>query len=461
MSETASATISVAQIDPTDWKYSITLTDTSATPIGTFWFAWVPGGNFLSPSPNTITSPTGWTGNIESGGSGFSIQWVTGTSKLAANSSLSGFSFISSEAPSAVFGNTTTFPPTPVTTAFVYSGAPFSDNGFQFVAAEAACFLPGTHILTDRGEVVVEALQVGDRIVTIGGQTRPLCWIGHGRALATRGRRNAATPVIVRKGALGPNVPNRDLRVTKGHALWFDGALIPVEFLVNHRSILWDDRAQEVVVYHLELDAHDVLIANGAAAESYRDDGNRWLFQNANSGWDLPPKAPCAPVLTGGPVVDAVWRRLLDCSGPRPGVPLTDDPDLHLLVDGVRVDASMPVDGVYVFRIEDAAGEVRIVSGSVVPQEVGLARDPRRLGVAVRRAVVRQGSRFRTFLADDVRLVAGFHAAEADRRLRWTDGDAVLPGELFAGFAGPFEVVVQVGGATRYIDGVSVVRRAA
>ena len=51
------------------------------------------------------------------------------------------------------------------------------------------------------------------------------------------------------------------------------------------------------------------------------------------------------------------------------------------------MDASMPVDGVYVFRIEDAAGEVRIVSGSVVPQEVGLARDPRRLGVAVRRAV--------------------------------------------------------------------------
>ncbi|MEA2771565.1 MAG: hypothetical protein QOD93_4527, partial [Acetobacteraceae bacterium] len=64
------------------------------------------------------------------------------------------------------------------------------------------CFLPGTHILTDRGEVLVEKLQVGDTIVTLGGRTRRLCWIGQGRALATRGRRTAATPVILRKGAL-------------------------------------------------------------------------------------------------------------------------------------------------------------------------------------------------------------------------------------------------------------------
>ena len=73
--------------------------------------------------------------------------------------------------------------------------------------------------------------------------------------LATRGRRTAATPVIVRKGALADNVPNRDLRVTKGHALYLDDVLIPVEFLVNHRSILWDDRAQEVTIYHVELES--------------------------------------------------------------------------------------------------------------------------------------------------------------------------------------------------------------
>jgi hypothetical protein len=193
------------------------------------------------------------------------------------------------------------------------------------------CFCAGTAIATPDGHVPVERLAVGDRVLTHSGAVRDIVWIGTGKVLATRGRRTAATPVIVRKGALADNVPHRDLHVTKGHALYFDGVLIPVEFLVNHRTILWDDRAQEVTIYHIELATHDVLIANGVPAESYRDDGNRWLFQNGNAGWTLPPQAPCAPILTGGPIVDDIWQRILGRAGPRRGAPLTDDPDLHLL----------------------------------------------------------------------------------------------------------------------------------
>jgi hypothetical protein len=89
----------------------------------------------------------------------------------------------------------------------------------------------------------------------------------------------------VRKGALAGTVPNRDPRITKGHSLHLDGVLIPAEFLINHRSILWDNTARVETIYHLELDTHDMLLANGAPGESYRDDGNRWLFQNANTGW--------------------------------------------------------------------------------------------------------------------------------------------------------------------------------
>ena len=173
------------------------------------------------------------------------------------------------------------------------------------VTADTMCFLRGTFIATPSGQVPVEQVKAGDFVLTHSGKARPIVWIGEGRVLATRARRTAATPVIVRKGALADNVPHRDLRLTKGHGLWFDGVLIPVEFLVNHRSILWDDRAQEVHLFHIELETHDVLLANGAPAESYRDDGNRWLFRNANTGWHLPPKPPCAPVLTGGAVVDA------------------------------------------------------------------------------------------------------------------------------------------------------------
>jgi hypothetical protein len=314
----------------------------------------------------------------------------------------------------------------------------------------ALCFCAGTLLATPGGQVPVEQLAVGDSVLTAFGATRRIAWIGVGRVLAARGRRGPATPVIVRKGALAPNVPHRDLHVTKGHALWFDGLLIPVEFLVNHRSILWDDRAQEVALYHVELDRHDVLLANGAPAESYRDDGNRWLFSNANSGWDRPALPPCAPVLTGGPPVDAVWRALLDRAGPRPGLPLTQDADLHLNVDGRRVDAAWRRGDALGFRLARRPGALRIVSRSGAPQELGFARDPRLLGVAIRRILLRSATRLTVIAAPDRRLSRGFHPYEQDNGWRWTDGDAWLGGELFAWFGDALEVELQLGGTTRY-----------
>ena len=330
------------------------------------------------------------------------------------------------------------------------------------------CFCAGTLIRTPGGEVPVETLSVGDAVLTASGAVREITWIGEGRLLATRGRRGAATPVIVAKDALAPNVPHRDLRVTKGHALFLDGVLIPVEFLVNHRSIRWDDRAQEVSLYHVELATHDVLVANGAPAESYRDDGNRWLFRNANTGWHLPPLPPCAPVLTGGDAVDAAWRRLLDRSGPRNVPPLTDDPDLHLLVDGRRVDAAERREQVAVFRLPACADSVHIVSRDAVPAELGLARDPRSLGIALRRIVARQAARLTVIEAADARLTQGFHGFEpeagspheAQPGFRWTDGHAVLPAAAFAGFTGPFAVELHLTGQTRYVADATA-RRAA
>jgi len=317
---------------------------------------------------------------------------------------------------------------------------------------DTACFLPGTRIRTTRGDIFVQDLVVGDTVITLSGRQRRLCWIGQGSALATSGRRSAATPIIVRKGALADNTPYYDPHITKGHSLYLAGVLIPAEFLVNHRSIRWDDRAQEVTVYHLELDAHDILIANGAAAESYRDDGNRWLFRNANSGWDQPPKAPCAPVLTGGPVVDAVWRRLLDRSGASRPVPLTEDSDLHLVVDGRRLDPAIRAGDHYIFNLAAPADQIRIVSRAVVPQEIRLARDPRSLGVALRRLTIRKGTRFRVIETDSPLLTNGFHDYEPDNGFRWTSGDAVVPATLLEGFDGAIDVVLTIASTTRYVD---------
>ena len=101
-------------------------------------------------------------------------------------------------------------------------------------------------------------------VATLSGAARRIVRIGTGKVLATRGRRTAATPAIVRKNAFADNAPNADLRVTKAHSFYSDSIIIPVEFLVNHCSVLWDNRAYKVTIYRIELETHDVIFANGA-----------------------------------------------------------------------------------------------------------------------------------------------------------------------------------------------------
>ena len=118
------------------YNYTITLNNTGTGGLETFWFAWVPGENFLATNPTNIVSPTNWSANITHGGAGdgYGIQWLTSTAPLAAGSSLN-FSFQSTDIPTAVAGNSVFYPTTPVGTSFIYSGGPFSDSGYQFVVA--------------------------------------------------------------------------------------------------------------------------------------------------------------------------------------------------------------------------------------------------------------------------------------------------------------------------------------
>jgi hypothetical protein len=114
-------------------------TSTDGSALGTFWFAWVPGDDFLPTSPTNITSPTGWQAFVTNAGpsDGFAIQWTakTGDADLAAGSSLGGFGFDSVDTPAQLQGDSPFFPGTPTTTSFVYTGTPFSDGGDVFVAS--------------------------------------------------------------------------------------------------------------------------------------------------------------------------------------------------------------------------------------------------------------------------------------------------------------------------------------
>jgi hypothetical protein len=158
--------------------------------------------------------------------------------------------------------------------------------------------------------------------------------------------------------------------------------------------------------------------------------------------------------------VDAAWRRLLNRAEQGPGVPMTDDADMYLLVDGRRFDAELREAAAWIFHVPAAPAEIRIVSRCGVPQELGISRDPRSLGVGIRRIAFRHGTRFRIYTASDRALTDGFHAFEPASGMRWTNGDAAIPARLWDAFTGPLEIVLHLGGSTLYLD-EGMVQRAA
>jgi hypothetical protein len=136
----ASATLS-SMADGANFDYTVKLTDTSSTTaIGTFWYAWVPGEDFLATSPLSVTPLSGWSDRITHGGSsdGFAIQF---TANSPANDVQPGgsmnFAFTSADTPAAVNGNSVPHPGTPVGTSFVYPGAPLTPGGVQIVVSAA------------------------------------------------------------------------------------------------------------------------------------------------------------------------------------------------------------------------------------------------------------------------------------------------------------------------------------
>ena len=140
---------------------------------------------------------------------------------------------------------------------------------------------------------------------------------------------------------------------------------------------------------------------------------------------------------------------------------LTGEPDLHLLVDGVRVGEAARLKGAHIFRVPARPASVRIVSRAGAPVELGLVPDPRVLGVAVQRIALREGKRCRVMDAADALLAAGFHEYEPDNDLRWTNGDAALPAALFDGFDGDLWLAVHVGCTAQYALGEETEERAA
>ena len=293
-----------------------------------------------------------------------------------------------------------------------FTFAPDSNGGYpgtDIFTDHVACFAAGTRILTERGEVAVEDLHAGDRVrsLILGGYA-PVRWIGH-RQMDLRASPQAR-PVRIAAGAFGAGLPRRDLLVSPEHALYIDGVLVPARHLVNGRSIAIDAALQSVAYFHVELPAHDVLLAEGLAVESWLDTGNRAMFENAvvtplqrRGGTIAPP--PCAPRVEHGPRLAAIRARLAAVA-------------LALGYSPVR-EMTLEIDapGMLQFAVPAGVELVRLRSGARTN-----APDVRRLGVLVSE-IMFEG---RNVELSDACLDTGFHLLErhGERIVRWTDGDA-------------------------------------
>jgi len=158
------------------------------------------------------------------------------------------------------------------------------------------CFLAGTRIATPDGDVAVETLKPGDRVLTHDGRAVPVRWIGR-RRIATLFVPEPRRPVCIAAGALGDGLPTRDLRLTPDHALFLDGLLVQAGALENGDTIRRlgpDELGACFEVFHVDTAAHDLILAEGAPAETFLGHIGRHRFDNHAEGGDFAGEAVIA-----------------------------------------------------------------------------------------------------------------------------------------------------------------------
>jgi hypothetical protein len=150
------------------------------------------------------------------------------------------------------------------------------------IGYDVVCFLEGTRIAVPGGEIEVERLCPGDLVWTDSGVARPVRWLGVQTVSLRFADPARVLPIRIPTGALGPGLPRRDLLVSPGHALLLDGLLVQAGALAGSGAIRRETRMPARFRYfHVELDSHDLLIAEGVPAESFLDAAAELPFDNA------------------------------------------------------------------------------------------------------------------------------------------------------------------------------------
>ena len=314
---------------------------------------------------------------------------------------------------------------------------------------QSVCYAAGTHILTPDGERTIESLAPGDIVLTISGNDlvpRPIKWVGTRRIKPkAHPRPDLVAPILIRKDAFADGMPHRDLYVSPAHAVLVDGQLVCARLLANGATILQDTGRASVHYFHIELDSHAILSAEGLPAESYLDTGNRGFFANGGAAFVLHPDltdpsdcparetASCRPFIWREQDVRPVWTKLADRARalgrdlPRPRTTADAEPRIEAngrLLSPVCVDA-----GQYTFVLPGNVRQLRLVSRTSRPCDLKpWLEDSRVLGMMVRRIRFEHGETVIDLPLDHPGLSLGWWDIERDNRAmwRWTDGAAQI-----------------------------------
>ena len=144
------------------------------------------------------------------------------------------------------------------------------------------CFMHDTRIATPDGEIAIQDLSIGDLVLTADGAAVPVKWLGRQTVFnplrAVMDPKLA--PVCIAARALGNH---SDLLVSADHGMIVDGLVINAAALVNGQNVRFaaaTELPERFVYYHIETGAHDVILANGAASETFIDTAGRAAFDN-------------------------------------------------------------------------------------------------------------------------------------------------------------------------------------
>ena len=314
----------------------------------------------------------------------------------------------------------------------------------------AVCYVAGTRILTATGEQRIENLAPGDLVLTHTGEeltARPVRWLGRRRIdLTAHPRPETAAPIRIRRGAIAANTPHSDLLVSPDHAIFIDGKLICARQLINGTTIWQEKGLTSVEYFHVELDMHSIVLAEGLTSESYLNTiGTRRFFGNANEpvalhpeltdGTDYPSReaGSCKPLVWDEENVRPVWQRLAERAaalGHRvPNADVTTDPALHIVTKGQKLQPLSAENGLYTFLLPAGTTEVTLVSrAGKLTDTRPWVEDRRCFGVYVERILLRGPGGIRQVPLDYPRMSHGWWAVERYGTVlrRWTNGNAAL-----------------------------------